>query len=68
MASTQAPAAHEKRFEIPKAVTGGLHLLDRLSAFESPIVQVAVIILAAAMASVVGGTIIRMLADGLGQS
>jgi len=68
MTSIQAPEAQEKYFEVPKPVTGALHLVDRLSAFESPIVQVAVIILAAALASVVGGTIIRMLADGLSQS
>ena len=68
MASIQAPEAQEEHLEVPRPVTGGLHLLDRLSAFESPIVQIAVIILAAAMASMVGGTIIRMLADGLSQS
>jgi len=68
MASIQAPGAQERHFQIPKPATGGLHLLDRLSAFESPIVQIAVIVLAAALASVVGGAIIRMLADGLSQS
>jgi len=68
MTSIQAPEAQEKHFEVPKPVTDGLRLVDRLSAFESPIVQVAVIILAAALASVVGGTIIRILADGLAQS
>jgi len=68
MTSIQAPEAQARHFEVSKPITRGLHLLDGLSAFESPIVQIAVIILAAALASVVGGTIIRMLADGLSQS
>ena len=68
MESAQVPAVHEKRFEIPKVLAAGKHAMDRLSAFESPLVQIATIVLAAAMASIVGGTLIRMLADGLAQS
>ena len=61
----QAPAAHEKRFEVPKVVAAGKHLMNRMSAFDSPPVQIAVIVLAAALASIVGGALIRMLAAGL---
>jgi len=68
MASMQAPAVNEKRAEVPKLVAAGKRLMDRMSAFESPLVQIAVIVLAAAMASIVGSALIRMLAVGLAQS
>jgi len=68
MDATSAPAAGVKRTDVPKAVTSGLHLMDRLSAFESPFVQAVALMLAAAMATVLATTLIKLMAVAFAQS
>ncbi len=69
MGTMPAPAVRAKGIEIPRKITTGLRVLDRfLNSYESPLTQLAVIILAAAMASVLGAALIKLVAGSLGQS
>jgi hypothetical protein len=68
MDAISAPAAGPKPTDRAKAVTSGLRLMDRLSAFESPLVQALALMLAAAMATVLATTLIKLVAVTFAQS
>lgn len=69
METVTVPAVRGKRIELPSALVAAMRFADRrLAEFESPFAQIAAIVIAAAMASVVGTALFALLTSGLAQS